>query len=553
MAASNDIYNFFASLSPAEQQQFMYSFGTQDQGLNAYDSTVPDALAGPGAPTTDPSSLDLSGMIGGALPQLTTKGKVDPFDLTQAGQRLNYTQDVGGSMFDVAQALFAGPDAWGNSQQFQPVVKYSGQATPAAMDDQGNPVPVTKAKAVLNSAKSAGGYRGYLANLVDQGVDPDTAVSMMRDVVTNASQATNLDPETKKQVDEIRNTMRVWRTNDPITGTAVQVDRKSAPWESFDEDDARKVAQDLYDQKTGDDVTSSTLQFDPKTQQYYANRTEEPSAAAQKFINAGLPLPTETYNDPSRIQAGWDSIDPNWMGAEQTAADQQGSTAQSLADRQRNIMQGAGQISQYDQQLQSQSKPYQFWEDPQVMAAMRQAGGPQRFVQGGPQQAPLPTMAPKTGMAGQYQPPPQQQFDTAALRGRAAPAPQQHAQGADPLTALLSSHNGGQQVMRNSQGELRVPTQANPFDFSGGLLGMVQQPVQQRNAQQARSKNQADTKQWIKDYNANWNRTQNKPTTSSSADRQYLAGMMRGRAQDATPLQDTMLARLMSLKARAGL
>ena len=155
---ADDIFTFFNSLSPEEQQQFLMNFGTPDQQQQASASDMPQELGGFGAPQQDQTSMLLGLLAGsGNTPQLTTKGKVDPVDLSQLAQRLNYTQDIGGSMFDVAQALFAGPDAFGSMDQFAPITRYTGQAVPALQGTDGTPTPVTKSSMMLDVAKKSGG------------------------------------------------------------------------------------------------------------------------------------------------------------------------------------------------------------------------------------------------------------------------------------------------------------------------------------------------------------------------------------------------------------
>jgi hypothetical protein len=560
MAAEDDIFTFFSSLSPQDQQSFLMNFGDQGQQQDAYQSEAPQEMMGMGAPTTDMTSLMLGQMAGsGGMPQLTTKGAVDPLDLSQLAQRLNYTQDIGGSMFDNAVALFAGPDAFGSMNQFAPITRYTGQAVPASYGDDGTPTPVTKSSMMLQVAKKSGGARGFLADLIDQGTDPEAAVAALREIVTNGANAQ--DPALRKQAEEIRRTLDVWRTSDPLTGETKQVDRNTAPWEAFDEDSLRKTATDMFEQKLTDEMSASTLEFDPQTGKYYQGKTTEDSPSTKKFRDAGLPTPNESYTDPARLDAMNESVDPGYQMAAQGYQQQDQARADDLETQRQALLAKQLDLQGWDQRLNAistpgaapkQGRPPQ--QDqitsaqantqlPQGFSARTQPGAPTMGnVPNGPYQMQNNVLPPGFSIRTQPNAPTLQGVDQ-----RGQPQVQK------PQTVM------------DSYGNPRT-THAGAFDFDTDLISQIfgniqksgagvknDQRLKARPAQADRKQLQKQDQQWRDTYNRNYAAANNRQSTESERMADMMRGAMRARAQVSTPLQDTMLARLMSLKSRAGI
>ena len=549
MATDQDFFNFYSSLSPAEQRKFLSNFGDTEPDIaddaafndDAY-SQMPAELGGFGSPQMDMTSMLLGQMAGGAYPQYTSSGKLDPLDLSQMSQRLNYTQDLGGSMFDNAVALFAGPDAFGSMDQFAPITKYTGSAVPAQLDETGQPRPVTKSQKMLEIAKRSGGARGFIADLIDQGTDPDAAVAALRDLVTRSASATNLTPEQQKQIDDIRNTLDVWRTNDPLTGSPKPVDRKTAPWEQFDEESLRKTAQDMFEQKLSDEMDASTLEFDPQTGKYYQGKTTEDSPAAKKFRDAGLPLPNEQYTDPARMQAMMQSVDPGGYDRSQLQMAQQGQADSDLEQQRQKLLADQLALQSYDKQLRAKDQGNQVKPGATYNPNMDQG---------------MPPVMPSQRMGQGMLPVPQA---TATRVGFTAPTPH--------FTNLNGRQAPRDVVPRTVMDSFGTPRRVTEQDFNFGQdltqqifanlpqtgLGVRQdQRPMVRDAQQQRQTNLASQQRWADQYNRNYAQAHNRPSTASESDADFLAGMMRARARQSTPLQDTMLARLLSLKSRAGI
>jgi len=558
MAAEDDVFTFFSSLSPEDQQQFLMNFGAPQQQEEAFYQDMPQELDGLGAPQQDPTSMMLSLLASGAMPQYTAKGAVEPFDLQQASQRLNYTQDIGGSMFDNAVALFAGPDAFGSMSQFAPITKYTGQAVPAQVGDDGLPRPVTKSQKMLEIAKRSGGARGFLADLIDQGTDPEAAVAALRDLVSKSASATNLAPEQRKQIDDIRNTLDVWRTNDPLTGAPKPVDRKTAGWEQFDEDSLRKTAQDMFEQKLSDEMDSSTLEFDPESGKYYQGKVTEDSPSAKKFRDAGLPLPTEQYTDPARIQAMMQSVDPSGFDRREGQAQQASQAETDLEEQRQKLLASQLDLQGYDQRLREISQPGA------APSARPSQQNPTTFTLGGPVPPPAAQISLPPGFSSATDP------NAPTVQGSAAQAPLRFSTATQPNAPTLQGvDQRGQpavQMPRTVTDSFGNPRSVTPQNFDFGLTQQIfgnipqtgagvktSQRLQQRDAVGQRQKNQAADQAWRDQYNRNYSNTVGRKSTADESNADMLAGMMRARARQTTPLQDTMLARLLSLKSRAGI
>lgn len=567
MATEQEFFDFFNSLAPAEQRKFLGSFGDTQENLyddsafqeDPYTYSDPMLTQTAGAPQMDLTSMLLGQMAGGAYPQYTSAGKLDPLDLSQLAQRLNFTQDIGGSMFDNATALFAGPDAWGSPEQFQPVVSYTGKATPASYDDQGNPTPQTKSSRMFEIAKQSGGARGFLADLIDQGVDPEAAVAALRDVVTNGPNAQ--DPKLRQQAQEIRRTLDVWRTTDPATLQPKQVDRNTAPWEDFDEDSLRKTAQDMFEQKLGDEFDASTLVYNPDDGNFYQGREEKPSPSMQKFQNAGLPLPTEQYTDPERMASLLQSIDPGYA-ERQMGRDQQVQTdADAQEARRQDLLAKQLAVQDYDRRLNAISSEVRPDVAARTMINRRIQMGNQSVAQPqGPQLPPgfsATTNPNAPGLQGVRGGQP-----SGAL-GPFSSVTNPNAPTVQGVNAQGQPHVAQSKVVYNSSGQPRVVND-DVFDF--GLTSMIfpganptgqnvrtDQRLKGRNVQAERKANLAQQQRNADQYNREYYNRHNRPASQSEWDAAYAAGQARGRAMDSTPLQDVMLARLLSLKSRAGI
>jgi hypothetical protein len=109
------------------------------------------------------------GMTGIAgLPQLSTKGVPQPYDLGLAQQQLNFGQDVGSSMTNPFMQYMGGPGA------------YAPGALDPTFDDK--PMQFTQGPQ-LNYLAATGGIQGTLADLILGGMNPLQAAARVRSMI----------------------------------------------------------------------------------------------------------------------------------------------------------------------------------------------------------------------------------------------------------------------------------------------------------------------------------------------------------------------------------
>src|SRR5215813_7971947 len=106
--SSTEWQNAFDQLSPQDQQQiFNFTFNSP----MTEDTSSMEDTGGMG-PGLDPSSLALTSYMGGVnIPQFTSAGKLDPWDLGQAQAQLNLAQDLTSANMDLGMAGMFGPGA----------------------------------------------------------------------------------------------------------------------------------------------------------------------------------------------------------------------------------------------------------------------------------------------------------------------------------------------------------------------------------------------------------------------------------------------------------
>jgi hypothetical protein len=577
MASEQEFAQFWANLTPQEQQQFTYTFGMGPQ-----EQAGELASGFPVQPEFD-FGQDLGNIFSANVPQLTAKGKVDPLDLSQMMSRLNYTQDVGGSMFDMAQTLFAGPDAWGDPSAFEPITTYTGKAVPAVFGDDGTPRPVSVSDQMLDRYIASGGYEAFIADLIKNGgLSSSQAVAQMRQIVESGANAT--DPKLKQQALDIRNTMpvRVLPTTNSMDAPVAPIDRATAAWNNFDEEGVLTWARGLEKDKTEADLASATLQFDPKTGQFYEGIKTEDSPTALKFRNAGLPTPFDKFDDPEYIEKAWQQIQPNYqqdVAAHQADVGQQTTDWNALAAEYVKQSQAQGQLQQAWNKAQPQA-PAQagtFRTPTPGMAATGATPPVGRFAATNPQAA-ASTTIPSMGALGRSGMPPTQAQQTGQMQGALAsqfrPNPLAYDFGSPtrqitPTDAQMASIMEGSLASnfrpnaptpgRDAQvfyvGDDKTPhliTQGEGVRFGPEGPPVRFNTLNQGDMKNAKNKTNAARKQATDAYSSMYKQaSQGSP---GSFDRAYTAAMLRGQAKSGqTPLQVALLARLASLGQRAGL
>jgi hypothetical protein len=147
-------------------------------------------LLGQGQPYFDPMmGMDptMTGMFGGmAMPQMDTKGRIQPFDLGVQTQLTNFGQDIGSSIGNNMMAYMSGP----------------GSYAPGALDPvyDEKPLQLTQGPQ-LQMLSQTGGIRGTIADLILGGMNAGQAAARVREIVQNPDKfADVITPEEAAQM-----------------------------------------------------------------------------------------------------------------------------------------------------------------------------------------------------------------------------------------------------------------------------------------------------------------------------------------------------------------
>jgi len=300
--------NAFDQLSPQDQQQ-IFNF-TYNSPMTEDTSQMGDT--GGVGPSLDPSSMALTGYMGGVnIPQFTSAGKLDPFDLGQAQAQLNLAQDLTSSNMDLGMAGMFGPGAIDPSV-FAPKVT----------------MPTTVVKTpnldVLKRYASGTGYRAFLAQRMlpttmgGKGMTDDEALSDLWAQVNAPATVTasqqqkdqqqrliNSLPANTYQQDPVQAQLAAQLGYDPTSGSTAKATGTAAKQavSAYDTKAVTSFASDLFSKSTEDQAAIDAGWTDPSTGKTYTEApTQEESYATTRFHNAGLPTPVERYTDPKYTQ-----------------------------------------------------------------------------------------------------------------------------------------------------------------------------------------------------------------------------------------------------------
>lgn len=270
---------FFQQLTPADQQQIIYQ-------LNYGQSNVPTPAFGSMSPEITPAGFDTASMFA-PNPDVDAKGNVEPWDLSNQAQGWNFIQDQMQSLMSPGSVIMGGQGSF-DPRAYEPTTTYSGPTVDTATPGrdmvtqlagmQGNSWDTLLAKDIANGVAPATAV-GNLMTLIDKAVDnPDSSDPLTQSVLASL-------PKRQQEYNDL---------GQPIPlpeGAGV-----------YDTEALLPYAQDLA-MKVASDPTSVTGFEDPNNPGvYYKNApTTTPSKAAQQFIDAGLPLPTERYSDEAHL------------------------------------------------------------------------------------------------------------------------------------------------------------------------------------------------------------------------------------------------------------
>lgn len=333
------IYNFGSAPGTGGEEDFVqyddsYAPVTDEAGMmmpamEGTGYTVPQAQSGVSLDPLSQQILQFGGGVG--LPQYTSTGKLDPYDLSQEAQRHNLYQDQVTALMDIGMAGMAGPGAIDPASFAPQVTKPTDRLK-------------TPGLAMLREYAQGTGYRAFLARKMlppeegGEGLNDDEALSDLWKLV-NEPDDEGIDPKLKAQRDSLINSLpaNTYQSNQLVPpsmagglgggGRAQTAAGKSV--EPYNTGLVTGFASDLFKGAVEDRAAMESGWQDPDTGQWYQEApVTEDSPATLRFHNAGLPTPVEQYTDPKYMQMAIQTLDPNF---ESDIAAQAGQT-QSIED-----------------------------------------------------------------------------------------------------------------------------------------------------------------------------------------------------------------------------
>lgn len=272
------------SLPPEEQAIVLQQLGldTANEAPYSFGDMAPE-LSGP--------EFDLTGFGAGFPADYNSKGEALPFGLDQQGQVLTQQKNYNALLADNITGAMAGPGAYG-PEAFVPREVYGGDP----LEQQGQQM------AAYYSSLGGGGFQSLVADEILNGTDPATAVSKVLQLA-QMPDSESLSPEMRAQREAILASLPPAR----VGGGGPQV-----PSQQGDRTPAQEFAQ-RYDVQSVYDFANelgSTLARDPQdgyrdpaTGILYAEPPkQEWSGAAQKYMDLGLPFPTDNYTDEKYLE-----------------------------------------------------------------------------------------------------------------------------------------------------------------------------------------------------------------------------------------------------------
>lgn len=591
---STEWLNAFDQLSPQDQAS-VYNFGMNDPtagdlegtdfsgggadfggGLAGQGYAIPDTLSGMNNASIDPGSQGLIQFGGGVnIPQFTSAGKLDPYDLSQEATRNNLYQDQVTSLMDLGMAGLAGPGAI-DPAAFAPIVT------------QPKDRLKTPGLDLLNRYAKGTGYRAYLAQKILGGATDDEALA---DLWNQVNKKVDPNDKTISQADRDKqqalinslpaNTFQSNTLVPPSATGGIQGQNQTPAKASVDPYNTAAVvgfASDLFQKSIEDQSALSGAYQDPKTGTYYSDfPTTTDSPATLKFHNAGLPTPVEKYTDPKFIQQAFNTIpdlsinDQAYTGLSQDLQNQQDQASADALKLGQNYDQMAQVWDQYQKQLETkkQADAANNVEQQRAMAATNLNRATAAMPENGPmpaaQQRTLPGInlggritGTSSDTYGRVQPPAQPPRSQSQMMQDTFVMPNLHmvADPQQPWARALGNglFNVGTQAQANA-GQTRGPV-ANPnqqvFDFSNPLSRPADNTAQrmtQQQVSQARTAKQAADRRFI---DANTQRFRNATYNTPQSDVNSLNAIWSAQSNKSSPYQDAILQRLLAQRV-AGL
>lgn len=271
-------YEAFGYMSPEEQEAVMAEMGYAPQ------TSLPFEYEGSGLSDYYPLG-DIA-----ATPEFTSKGNLDPYDLTQQAKRINVAQDYGSLLLDNILSGIAGPGSY-DINAFTPEVEYGKEVT-------------RPGTARLESFAGKGGWEGFLANEILKGGTPSSAMAALQTFLENT------DPNDKSISEDERTAYQSLVNSLPRNRDEMTPSQKEAAgfWGDYDYEGLLDTATRYSDEVFKDPAYGYSEEGPDGTMRYWDTAPEEIKTPQMEFFDKyGLPYPTASYEDPQYLEAMLDA------------------------------------------------------------------------------------------------------------------------------------------------------------------------------------------------------------------------------------------------------
>jgi hypothetical protein len=256
----------FAYMTPAEQEWVMAEHGLPFTPPVTYAEEGEDEFPIP----------QIAGM-----PEFTSKGALDPMDLTQFNKQIDTSKDYAGLLVDNVLSMLSGGGAY-NSDAFTPTMEYGKEVTQPGSER-------------LAQTANRGGWEGYVASkMLYENMTPSQAMGALQDFVEAIDPE---DPEADPQAKALLQSLpRYKRESGPEPPGA----EPKTFWETYDYDRVFNTASELQNAVFEDDMPGWV---DPDTGRMYEAKPEEIKTPQMEWYDKyGLPYPTASYTDPEYLE-----------------------------------------------------------------------------------------------------------------------------------------------------------------------------------------------------------------------------------------------------------
>ena len=284
-----DFDAWFGSLSP-EDQEYVAQMLQMGSGSDPY-------TFGGGQVGLSPSEADLAG-YGAVLPDVDKYGNIQPWGLDQQSDAATLQKNLNALMADNMTAALGGPGAYG-PEAFAPTLEWD------------SPVLQTPGAQMLDFYMGGPpSAEGLVAENIAAGMTPSQAVEEVLRIAQSPDDET-LGEEERAIRQSVIDTLRPGRGSSQPPGVSQDLTPEQQLAQTYDLDSLYEFADQLSRGLASDPQGGYT---DPETGLTYRDApTEVYSAAAQKYLDLGLPFPTDQYTDDKYLDlaapADWEGLD----------------------------------------------------------------------------------------------------------------------------------------------------------------------------------------------------------------------------------------------------